>query len=74
MDIQVISSGPLNHCLIKTEISQYHYICNKCDIIYYHNINDQFTAVEFKNGFPVKTLQHLKSLTCEEIIIKKLLE
>ena len=64
-----------NHNLVLTNYSNYHYNCSKCNITLYIRVDGRFMAVVFNqkntNG---KLYPELEKLTCEEIIIKNIIE
>lgn len=63
------------------EFSEYHYYCNKCKMHLYDPINGGDDMTPWVLSFTIykgvssgKMHNDLKNLTCEEIIIKRLLE
>ena len=65
-----------NHDLtLANKLSDYHYICNKCNSIIYFTVTGSMWVIDFsKVSYLERIRADLENLTCEEIIIKNIIE
>jgi hypothetical protein len=59
-----------NHNLKNYGIANYHFFCDKCNMLFYESIDGAYWVILENNSRD----KNLDDLTCEEIIIKKIIE